>query len=131
MATHHGKNGVVKVGTNSISQVTAFSITESADTVRTDAMGDGAKTFAAGKSEWSGSVTVRKDSGDTTGQGALAIGSEVSLKLYAEGETSGLEELIGTAIVTGRNGNVDHDSVNEESFDVQGTGALTRGTVSA
>jgi len=69
------------------------------------------------------------DETDTTGQGALSIGSEIVLNFYLEGSTSGDTYYTGSAIVTGVTRSASFDGMVEASVSVQGTGALTSTTV--
>jgi len=130
MATHTGSEGTVKVGSNAIAEIRSFSIEESADTLEDTTMGDTARTYKPSLTSFSGSVDVFWDETDTTGQGALTIGAEVTLNLYPEGDTSGDTYLTGSAIVTGRSVNSSFDGLVEMSISVQGNGALTQTTVS-
>ena len=129
MATHTGSEGTVKVGSNAIAEIRSFSIEESADTLEDTTMGDTARTYKSSLTTYTGSVDVLWDETDTTGQGALTIGAEVTLNLYPEGDTSGDTYLTGTAIVTGRTINSTYDGLVEMSISVQGNGALTTSTV--
>jgi|DEB0MinimDraft_6_1074348.scaffolds.fasta_scaffold07626_3 predicted secreted protein len=129
MATHTGSEGTVKVGSNAIAEIRSFSIEESADTLEDTTMGDTARTYKPSLTTFTGSVDVLWDETDTTGQGALTIGAEVTLNLYPEGDTSGDTYLTGSAIVTGRTVNSSFDGLVEMSISVQGNGALTQTTV--
>jgi len=129
MATHTGSEGTVKVGSNAIAEIRSFSIEESADTLETTTMGDTARTYSSSLTNFTGSVDVFWDETDTSGQGALTIGAEVTLNLYPEGDTSGDTYYTGTAIVTGRTINSSFDGLVEMSITVQGSGALTETTV--
>jgi len=129
MATHTGSEGTVKVGSNAIAEIRSFSIEESADTLEDTTMGDTARTYKSSLTTYTGSVDVLWDETDTTGQGALTIGAEVTLNLYPEGDTSGDTYLTGSAIVTGRTINSTYDGLVEMSISVQGNGALTTTTV--
>lgn len=129
MATHTGSEGTVKVGSNAIAEIRSFSIEESADTLETTTMGDTARTYSSSLTTFTGSVDVFWDETDTSGQGALTIGAEVTLNLYPEGDTSGDTYYTGTAIVTGRTINSSFDGLVEMSISVQGSGALTETTV--
>jgi predicted secreted protein len=130
MATHAGSEGTVKVGSNAIAEIRSFSIEESADTLEDTSMGDGARTYKPSLTTYTGSIDVLWDETDTTGQGALTVGAEVTLNLYPEGDTTGDVELTGAAIVTGRSINSSYDGLVEMSISVQGNGALTTTTVS-
>lgn len=129
MATHTGSEGTVKVGSNAIAEIRSFSIEQSADTLEDTTMGDTARTYKSSLTTYTGSVDVLWDETDTTGQGALTIGAEVTLNLYPEGDTSGDTYYTGTAIVTGRTINSTYDGLVEMSISVQGSGALTESTV--
>jgi predicted secreted protein len=129
MATHTGSEGTVKVGSNAIAEIRSFSIEESADTLEDTTMGDTARTYKPSLTTFTGSVDVLWDETDTTGQGALTIGAEVTLNLYPEGDASGDTYLTGSAIVTGRSVNSSFDGLVEMSISVQGNGALTQTTV--
>ena len=56
--------------------------------------------------------------------------SEVTIKFYPEGATSGDTYYSGSAIVTGLTINGSFDGMVEASITVQGNGALTKTTVS-
>lgn len=129
MATHTGSEGTVKVGSNAIAEIRSFSIEETADTLEDTTMGDTARTYKSSLTSFSGSIDVFWDEADTTGQGALTIGAEITLNLYPEGDTSGDTYLTGTAIVTSRSVSSSFDGLVEMSISVQGTGALSTTTV--
>ena len=129
MAVHKGSEGTVKVGANAIAEIRSYSLEESADTLETTSMGDTARTYLPSLSTFSGSVDVYWDETDATGQGAMTIGSEVTLNVYPEGDTSGDTYYTGSAIVTGVTRSASFDGTVEASISVQGTGALTSTTV--
>jgi len=129
MATHKGSEGIIKVGANSVAEIRSYSIEESADTLEDTSMGDSARTYKTSLTSFSGSLDVFWDETDTNGQGALSIGSEVTLNVYPEGDTSGDTYYTGTAIVTGVSRSASYDGLIEASISVQGSGALTSTTV--
>jgi predicted secreted protein len=129
MASHIGRDGIVKVGANTVAEVKSFSIEESADTVETTKMTDVARSHAITLTSFSGSLDCFWDETDTTGQGALTIGASVTLALYPEGDTTGDTYYSGTALVTGVSRSASFDGMVEASISVQGTGALTASTV--
>ena len=129
MASHIGRDGIVKVGANTVAEVKSFSIEESADTVETTKMTDTARSHAITLTSFSGSLDCFWDETDTTGQGALTIGASVTLALYPEGEAVGDTYYSGTALVTGVSRSASFDGMVEASISVQGTGALTASTV--
>jgi predicted secreted protein len=129
MATHKGSEGVIKVGSNSVAEIRSYSIEESADTLEDTSMGDSARTYKTSLTSFSGSLDVFWDETDTSGQGALSIGSEVTLNVYPEGDTAGDTYYTGTAIVTGVSRSASFDGLVEASISVQGSGSLTESTV--
>jgi len=129
MATHKGSEGTVKVGSNAVAEIRSYSIEESADTLEDTSMGDSARTYKPSLTSFSGSLDVFWDETDTSGQGALSIGSEVTLNFYPEGDTSGDTYYSGSAIVTGVSRTASFDGLVEASISVQGNGALTESTV--
>lgn len=129
MAVHKGSEGTVKVGSNAIANIRSYSIEESADTLEQTVMGNTSRAYAASLSTFSGSVDVYWDETDTSGQGALTIGAEVTLNFYPEGDTAGDTYYTGTAIVTGITRTASFDGNIEASISVQGDGALSETTV--
>lgn len=128
MANHTGTEGTVKIGSNAIAEVRSFSIAQSAETIEDTTLTDTAKTYKAGQTSWTAEVTAFWDETDTTGQGALTVGSEVTLNLYPEGASTGDKYYSGSAIVTSANLSVATNSMIEATFNAQGNGALTLGT---
>jgi len=129
MANHKGSEGTVKVGTSVIAELRSFSISEKADTIEDTTMGDAAKTFQVGLTEWEGSITCFWDETDATGQEAMTNGATVTLNLYPEGAVSGDHYATGSAIVTEVGVSSAHDGMVERTFSVKGAGALTWGNV--
>lgn len=128
MATHKGSEGIIKVGANTVAEVKSYSIEETGDTVETTSMGDTARTYSPTLTSWTASVDVFWDETDTTGQGALTIGSEVTLNVYPEGADTGDSYYTGSAIVTGVSISASFDGTVDASISLQGTGALTAST---
>ena len=127
MATHTGSEGTVKVGANAIAEIRSYSIEQTADTTEDTTMGDAWRTHKTTLKSWSGTVDVYWDETDTTGQGALVVGAEVTANFYPEGSTTGDVYLTGTAIVTGKTISASFDGMVESTITLQGTGALTTG----
>jgi hypothetical protein len=128
MATHHGKEGVVKAGGTAIGEITGFTIETTADVVEDTQLSDAAKTFIAGRTSFSGTLDMHYDETDSPQQ-TLTTGSSIAFILLPEGDTSGDESFTGTGIVTGMNVTNAMDGIISRSVTFQGTGALTRGTV--
>jgi hypothetical protein len=130
MATHTGSEGTVKVGsTNDVLEIRSYSVEETADTAEDTSMGDSYRTFKTTLKAWTGSVDVFWDELDTTGQGALIVGSEVTVRFMPEGSASGDAYLTGSAIVTGKTVTGSFDGMVESTITLQGTGSLSAATV--
>lgn len=130
MANHTGSEGTVHVGTSAIAEIRSYSVSETADTIEDTSMGDTSRTYKSSLKSFTGSVDVYWDETDTTGQGALTVGSDVTIKFYPEGAATGDTYYSGSAIVTGLTINGSFDGMVEASIAVQGTGALTKSTAS-
>lgn len=129
MATFTGSDGVILVGTDQVAEVRSYSIDETMDTLEDTAMGDTSRTYKTSLKSFSGSADVFFDDTDTAGQGALTVGSEVTLNVQFEGNTSGDHKLSGTVLITGRTISASFDGMVEASISFQGTGALSETTV--
>lgn len=129
MATFTGSDGVILVGSDQVAEVRSYSIDETMDTLEDTAMGDTSRTYKTSLKTFSGSADVFFDDTDTSGQGALTVGSEVTLNVQFEGNTSGDHKLSGTVLITGRTISASFDGMVEASISFQGTGALTETTV--
>ena len=128
MATHHGKEGVVKAGGTGIGELTGFTLETTADVVEDTQLSDSTKSFVAGRTSFSGTLEMNYDETDSPQQ-TLTVGSSISFVLLPEGNDSGDESFTGTGIVTGMSVNNPMDGIVSRSVTFQGTGALTRGTV--
>jgi hypothetical protein len=129
MANHKGSEGYVKVGANTVAEVRDWSLTISADTVEDTTMGDSARTYKPSLTSASGSVTCYWDESDTTGQGAMDAGSEVTMNLYPEGSTTGDTYYTMSAIITEQGVSASFDGMIEATFSFQANGAVTESTV--
>jgi hypothetical protein len=128
MATFSGSAGVVKAGGNAIGEIRSFSVEQSSDVIEDTKMGDSARTFKPSLTQFTASVEALFDDSDTA-QTSMTIGSELAFLFQPEGSGSGAYQLSGTGIVTGISQSQSFDGLVERSFSVQGTGALTIGTV--
>ena len=128
MANHKGSEGTVHVGTSAIAEIKSINLSESMNLIDDTNIGDTAKTFQSGTTEWEGSVDCFWDETDTNGQVALTIGSSVTIKFYLEGATTGDTYYSGTGLVTGITRSSAIDSMVDASFTLKGSGALTTAT---
>ena len=132
MATHKGNDGSIEVaGSGTVAEVKSFSIEASAATAETTTMGSYAATHVPTITSWTASVDVLFDPADTDGQVALQPGiDQVAVKFQMNGTATGDTYYSGNALVTGHSRNSSYDGMIEASISLQGTGALTVGTVS-
>lgn len=129
MANHHGSEGVVRVGANTVAEVTSFSFTETAEYAEDTTLADTTKTYnVTAIKSWNGSVTCFWDETDTTGQVALAPGANVALVLAPEGVDSGDTRYSGNALITEITRNVQRGAITEVTFSFIGNGTLTAAT---
>lgn len=127
MATHHGLDGVVKVGSNVVAEVRSFEIETQQDTVDDSVMGDSWHSHLTGLKSWSANVECLWDETDTNGQVALTIGASVSLTLGPEGATNPDVIYSGTATVKSIGVATPHDGVVTRRIAFEGNGALSIG----
>lgn len=133
--TYKGKDGVVLVGSDTVGQIRNFSVEQTADTIEDTSMGDSARTYKDSLTSFTASIDALFDqsSADSVtadaGQVALTIGSTATFKFLPQGNTTGDYQLSGEGIVTSISRSQSYDGLVEISFSVQGSGALTIGTV--
>jgi hypothetical protein len=129
MANHHGSEGLVRVGANTIAEVKGFSFTSTAEYAEDTTLSDTAKTYnVTAITSWSGSLTAHWDETDTNGQVALVSGANISLVLAPEGVDSGDTRYSGNALITEITRNVQTGTITEITFNFIGNGALTAAT---
>ena len=128
MATHHGKEGVVKAGGSGIGELTGFTLETTADVVEDTALTDATKSFLAGRTSFSGSLDMNYDETDSPQQ-TLTVGSSIDFILLPEGNSSGDESFTGSGIITSMSVTNGMDAVITRTVNFQGSGTLTRGTV--
>ncbi len=129
MANHKGSEGVVKLTTYTIAEVRSWEISHTAEVIEDTVLADADKTFQAGNTSWSGSVSCFWDETDTNGQVAMIAGASVTLNLYPEGATNPDTYYAGSAIITGITRRAAINGMVEAEFTFQGTGALTTSVV--
>ena len=128
MATFAGKDGIVKIGSNTIGEIRSYSIEQTMDTVEDSSMGNADRTYVASLKSFSGSLDCYFDEADS-GQTDFQVGDTGTISVLMEGDTSGDHSLSGSILVTGRTITASFDGMVEASITFQGTGALTEGTV--
>ncbi|SHE68051.1 hypothetical protein SAMN02745157_0698 [Kaistia soli DSM 19436] len=132
MGVHIGNEGQVKIGANVIAEVTGFQITENAAVADTSTLSTAWDTHLAGSKSWSAQIDCWWDETDADGQGALEVGSTVSLlNLYCAGSSVGDTYFTGDGTVTQITRQVARNQTQTASFQVQGNGQLAKATVLA
>ena len=129
MAVHKGSEGTVSVGSNTVAEITGFSFDETADTIETTALSNTARSYVSDYVTFSGTVDCMWDETDTSGQGAMTVGSTVTLNLYPAGSASSSTYYTGSAVITSISRANAMGSVVTASFSFQGANALTSATV--
>jgi hypothetical protein len=130
MATHTGVNGVVKVGANSVAEITGFTLNETNDTVEDTSLNDSKKSYLALRGDATATIECHWDETDTNGQEALDVGTSATIELYPEGTDSGDAYYTGTGIVTGADVAVSMDGIISRTLNIQFSGGVTHTTVS-
>ena len=127
MANHTGKDGLVKIGSDTLGELRTWSYSVIGEVIEDTSMGDAARTYQAGLTTWSGSAEAHWDEADTA-QTNLTAGSSITLSFYPEGEDTGDTYYTGSAIVTEVSSTATMDGMVEVSFSFTGSGALTSST---
>ena len=129
MATHTGVNGVVKVGANSVAEITGFTLNETNDTVEDTSLNDSKKSYLALRGDATATIECHWDETDTNGQEALDVGTSATIELYPEGADSGDAYYTGTGIVTSADVAVTMDGIISRTLGIQFSGGVTHNTV--
>ena len=122
MATHLGKEGIIKVGNETVAEVRSWTLATTVETVDASHLGDDWKIHKPTQKSWHGSLSCFWDESDTQGQGVLAVGETVTLQLYVENDTP--PAFSGTALVTGVDYTGAHNGLVEANIAFQGSGEL-------
>lgn len=129
MATHSGREGTVKFSTNSIAEITGFTIDVTADLIEDTELADAAKTFLPNRYGWTANAECHWDETDTNGQlaaeTALLAGTTVTLNLYPEGASSTDKYISGTAYINSMSIAVSEGATIKRTISFTGTGAVS------
>jgi len=118
MACISGKNGALSVEGSNIAQLTAWTITQNAETIEASYMGASWKCVKPGMASWEGTAEAIFDTGETY----PVVGTEVALIAY---EVDGTTTYSGNAIVTSLETSVGVEDMITVSLSFTGTDALT------
>lgn len=132
MAYATGSDAVIKIGSDTLTQCSAFSIDKTVDNAETSAIGTTSKTFLNTLDSWTGSLELFYDAADTATAAILAAAAgntaAVSVSFYYEGTTAPDKYLTGTGLMSGISWNGEANGVFTASVSITGTGALTEAT---
>ena len=135
MAEQKGIDGVVKVGSDTILNVTSFTLEETTETMDVTSMGDGNRVVLPTFVGFSGSIDGYWDADDAllnhTGsvEPVIRAGPTITFELYPEGTASTALYYSGSAIVASVTRSASFDGAVEYSIAFEGTGNLTYGVV--
>lgn len=126
MAAIAGKDGLAKLGANTITQVQSWSLDITQDLLDSHALGDEWKEVIEGLNDWTASIEFSWDipndaNGQTALQTALLNGTSVTLDLY----TNASNYYEGTAYVSSFSIETPVDGKVSGSMELKGSGALT------
>lgn len=135
MAYATGSDAVIKIGSDTLTQCSAFSIDKSVDNAETSAIGTTSKTFVNTLDSFTASLELFYDEGDTATAAILAaaVGNSaaVSVSFYYEGTAAGVDKyLTGNGLISGISWNGEANGVFTASVSITGTGTLTEATAS-
>ncbi len=135
MAYATGSDAVIKIGSDTLTQCSAFSIDKTIDNAETSAIGTTSKTFVNTLDSWTGSLELFYDESDTATAAILAaaVGNSaaVSVSFYYEGTAAGVDKyLTGNGLISGISWNGEANGVFTASVSITGTGTLTEATAS-
>ncbi len=132
-----GESGVIKfVGDDStvaaVASIRSFTIDREVQSIETTVMGESARTYQAGLTQFSGSIDAYlrdEDPGQSNFMSYVENPDSVAkIELFPSGETTGIK-LTGNVIVTGHSVTSNFDGPVELSLTIQGSGALVRTAV--
>lgn len=135
MAYATGSDAVIKIGSDTLTQCSAFSIDKTIDNAETSAIGTTSKTFVNTLDSWTGSLELFYDESDTATAAILtaAVGNSaaVSVSFYYEGTAAGVDKyLTGNGLISGISWSGEANGVFTASVTITGNGTLTEATAS-
>ena len=135
MAYATGSDAVIKIGSDTLTQCSAFSIDKTVDNAETSAIGTTSKTFVNTLDSFTASLEIFYDESDTATAAILAaaVGNSaaVSVSFYYEGTAAGVDKyLTGNGLISGISWSGEANGVFTASVSITGTGTLTEATAS-
>lgn len=131
MPIFRGRDGVVEVGSDEVLRLQSWSFSETEAQIETDSMGDEWGTTLGDIKRASGEIVFYDDSAASNAGPALALGDEVTLKLYGRGDGTGAQYRTGPARISEISAPVTKGDVVTITASWVSDGAWTRATVTA
>jgi len=128
MARYKGKDGAIQVGAASVGEVESFDVELTVNEIDANVMGNDFTDVCPGQKSVSGSLSVLTDPADP-GQAPLIEGDTVALTLFPTGNTTGLLELSGDAMITSVGYSTSVGDLVKTSYNFRNQGDWQRGTV--
>jgi predicted secreted protein len=123
MTCYAGKDGALSIGGTNIAMLTAWNVTQSAETLECAYMGVNWKDYKAGLRSWEGSADANfTDDTATQAANEVVVGTEVAVVFYPV--DAGTMSFTGTAIVTSIDNNAALGDVQTVSLSLTGSGEL-------
>lgn len=124
MTCYAGKDGALSVGGTNIAMLTAWNVSQAAETLECAYMGSTWKEHKAGLLSWEGSADANFTDDSATGApNSVVVGAEVALVFYPDAADTNLS-FTGNAIVTSIENSASLGDVQTVSLSFMGTGAL-------
>ena len=89
MAAITGVAGTITADAGAVTELTGWSIDESATAISDTNLNDAAESNIGGRTSWSASIEVMWDKANSGGQGVLLVGASVVMEFRPEGNTGG------------------------------------------
>lgn len=128
MATITGNTGSISFDGNLVSELTSFTINQTAETVDDTAKGDTWRTKKPTLKSWSLEFGFRYDPTDS-GQGGVAVGAVGAFIGYVTENTPGAYKFDGSCIITEKSFTSELENIVEGTATAEGTGALVESVI--
>jgi hypothetical protein len=132
MSTYSGDRGIIKIGSDTILNITDWTLSTSVASRNTSSLGGGSSITREfdGIKDSSGSFNCIYNPGDVNGQELLMEGTKATIVLYPAGDTTGLQTItvpIGVKEVSLAGGIAAENATRSITW--EGAAELVRGTV--
>jgi hypothetical protein len=124
MARYKGHNGYADVDGTAIGERTGFDINVTSNELEASTQGNDWTDTDGGQKSAAGTIDVFSDPADL-GQIELVVGSTVTLNLFPQGNTTGLQQISGDFLVTEEGVSSQVGDQVKSTFSVKNKGAVT------